>query len=194
MKYAIIFLMFLCLGSISVDKQTTSPIKKPYKVLFVFFDGINPSTQKKLLDDVAEFYGCNTLATRGALPVSAYYKPRNRYRADSLLKYLTYIKPDTVTKIIGWTSKDISATMHNIQDWGVVGLGQCPGKSCVVSSFRLKSDYKQYLSAALHEIGHTFGIPHCASPSCLMNDARGKISKAPAIPYMCKKCRAIKKG
>ncbi len=51
------------------------------------------------------------------LPAAAYYAPRGRYRADSLLQYLKrYGSGDTV--IIGLTNKDISTTKGNVADWG----------------------------------------------------------------------------
>ena len=108
------------------------------------------------------------------LPKSTYYKPRNRYRADSLIKYLSsQIGKDSV--IIGLTKKDISTTKGKIKDWGVMGLGYRPGKSCIVSSFRLskKNTTEQFYKVALHELGHTQGLPHCKNKACLMRDAEG---------------------
>lgn len=89
-------------------------------------------------------------------PEEAYYKPRNRYRADSLIRYLSArIGKDSV--IIGFSKKDISVTKGEFRDWGVMGLGYCPGNACIVSSFRLKKNNKseQFYKVALHELGHT---------------------------------------
>lgn len=35
------------------------------------------------------------------------------------------------------TNKNISTTKGKYYDWGVMGLGYCPGVSCVVSTYRL---------------------------------------------------------
>jgi archaemetzincin len=108
------------------------------------------------------------------LPQNAYYPPRQRYRADSLIHYLGSITPDgNVT--IGLTDKDISTTKNEHVDWGVMGLGFCPGNSCVASTFRLsKSERRmQFFKVAIHELGHTQGLQHCKVRSCFMRDAEG---------------------
>lgn len=108
-------------------------------------------------------------------PDSAYYQPRNRYRADIIIKDLKqHIGNDSI--IVGITDKDISVTKDGIYDWGVMGLGYRPGKSCVVSTFRLnkKNIEQQFYKVVLHELGHTEGLPHCPVSSCLMRDAEGK--------------------
>ncbi|TYZ14482.1 Zn-dependent protease [Hymenobacter lutimineralis] len=109
-----------------------------------------------------------------ALPRSAYYAPRHRYRADSLLHFLVgRHQPDTV--VIGLTQQDISTTKNEVRDWGVMGLGYCPGRACVISSFRLKRRNlsTQFYKVVLHEIGHTQGLPHCTTRTCFMRDAEG---------------------
>lgn len=107
-------------------------------------------------------------------PESSFYKPRNRYRADSIIKNLkNKIGQDSV--IVGLSHNDISTTKNKIQDWGVMGLGYKPGKACVVSNFRLSVTNKnqQFYKLVLHELGHTAGLPHCARQTCLMRDAAG---------------------
>lgn len=107
-------------------------------------------------------------------PEKAYYKPRNRYRADSIIKNLkNYIGKDSV--IVGLSNCDISTTKNGIKDWGVMGLGYRPGKACVVSNFRLslKNKNQQFYKLVLHELGHTAGLPHCKVKTCLMRDAEG---------------------
>lgn len=108
-------------------------------------------------------------------PKSAYYSPRNRYRAESLIHYLRGITPKGYVTI-GMTTKDISTTKGKIQDYGIMGLGYQPGASCVVSTFRLnkKNLTSQFLKLCLHELGHTQGLPHCKVKTCFMRDAEGK--------------------
>lgn len=107
-------------------------------------------------------------------PENTYYKPRNRYRADSIIKSLrNTIGQDSV--IVGLSHSDISTTKNGIEDWGVMGLGYRPGKSCVVSDFILSVQNKnqQFYKLVLHELGHTAGLPHCKVKTCLMRDAEG---------------------
>lgn len=117
------------------------------------------------------------------MPKSAYYPPRERYKADRLLNILeTDASPD-FTKIIGLTVQDISTSKGEIEDWGIFGLGNLGGRACVVSTFRLRSGKvsEEVFQARLvkvvnHELGHTFGLDHCPTVGCLMQDAGGKIA------------------
>lgn len=113
------------------------------------------------------------LAPAIALPKSAFYVKRNRYRADSLLKFLN--KPNSDTIVVGITSKDISTGKDQYADWGVMGLGYTPGNACVVSLFRLSkaNTMAQFYKVVIHELGHTAGLPHCSNPACFMRDAEG---------------------
>lgn len=109
-----------------------------------------------------------------AMPANAYYVPRNRYRADSLLRLLkTQIGADSV--VVAITHFDISTTNGKQKDWGVMGLGYRPGNACVVSTFRLnqRNLSEQFYKVILHELGHTEGLDHCKVKTCLMRDAEG---------------------
>ena len=71
------------------------------------------------------------------LPASAYYRPRDRYRAEKLLDWLQANADPQYVKIIGFTQSDISTTKDEFPDWGIFGLGQIGARPCVISSFRL---------------------------------------------------------
>ena len=116
---------------------------------------------------------------------------KTRHRADSLIRFLSaQTKPGYLT--IGLTKSDISTTKNNIPDWGVMGLGFCPGKSCIASSFRLhgKNKTEKLFKVAIHELGHTQGLPHCPVNDCLMHDAEGK-DRLDQEKEFCKKCKTV---
>jgi archaemetzincin len=138
------------------------------------FGGFSNNESKLVYDQIKKM--CPKVVLRKSIPFPAnsFYKPRNRYRADSLIRFLSStIGKDSV--IVGLTQKDISARKGKIKDWGVMGLGYCPGNSCIVSSFRLsqKNKTEQFHKVALHELGHTQGLSHCKNKTCLMQDAKG---------------------
>ncbi|MFN8259491.1 MAG: matrixin family metalloprotease [Chitinophagales bacterium] len=130
------------------------------------------------------------------LPQEAYYPPRHRYKADILIRLLKQQKPDSINYIIGITGKDISTKKGAYPDFGIMGLGYCPGKSCVVSTFRLKTPdkkllYERLAKVALHELGHNLGLPHCKeNKDCLMHAAEASIKQVDAEKLdVCKKCK-----
>ncbi len=71
-----------------------------------------------------------------------------RYRADSILKFLDKLYTSEYYRVIGLTNDDISNTRTLIEngkevvypDRGIIGLGQRPGRVCVVSKYRLGND------------------------------------------------------
>jgi archaemetzincin len=132
------------------------------------------------------------------LPKAAYYAPRKRYRAERLLDYLNQRMPKDGWRILGLTAKDISTTKDQFPDWGVLGLGELPGTATVISSFRCRKKARNAAHArerlakvAVHEIGHTLGLPHCPTRGCLMEDAMGKVVTTDRERDFCAKCRAL---
>ena len=103
------------------------------------------------------------------LPENCYYKPRSRWRADSILDFQNRIDGKNYT--IGVLTQDISSTEHGYQDWGVQGLGSMPGKNAVVSTFRVKNKSLFY-KVIVHEFLHNLGLDHCPynAPSCYICD------------------------
>ncbi len=131
------------------------------------------------------------------LPRAAYYAPRRRYRAERLLEALRPMLRPPVTRMLGVTTVDISTSAHGVYDWGVLGLGDLGGTSCVLSTFRCRMNSPseaqsrwRMVSTSVHEVGHTLGLPHCPVPRCVMNDARGSVRTVDASTgQLCDACR-----
>ena len=133
-----------------------------------------------------------------ALPKAAYYQPRRRYRAERLLDFLDGRMPADGWRILGLTATDISTTNGKYTDWGVMGLGEMPGKASVISYFRCKKKARspqhaivRLAKVAVHEVGHTLGLPHCPTRGCLMEDAEGKVVTVDRERDFCVRCRQL---
>jgi len=154
------------------------------------------TTQEKITfiqQVITTFYHLETIVLPSIEPPSMAYTTLKtpRYRADSLLLFLWRNCPDSINHIMGIAQFDISITKRDslgeikkpidkYTDFGVYGLGYCPGKSCIISSYRLQTNDKRQTQerikkVVLHELGHTFGLPHCANTHCFMQDAKESI-------------------
>lgn len=155
-----------------------------------YFAGLSAELQKNLDELMPEAgYNVEPLPEK-PLPQSAYYAPRNRYRADIIiaLQREEYKNNDDMV-VIGVTRKDISCTVHGQKDYGIMGLSYKPGNSCVVSSYRIP-ERKNLHKVVLHEFLHSRGLPHCPKddPRCYMKDAKGKGNVAKQ-KYLCEACK-----
>ena len=189
--FVFLILIILIFGSCKNKSPEKAIDKNNFIIDLQPFDGITAAQTQYVFNELKKSYAFVEIKKSIPIPQSAYYRARNRYRADSIINILDN-QAAAWHKIIGLTNKDISTTKNNIADWGVMGLGFCPGKACIASTFRLtKSEInKQLFKVAIHEMGHTFGLPHCAIKSCFMRDAEGA-NPTNEEKEFCTKCKSF---
>lgn len=182
---AVIILMLFSFISCKYGKENkkSTAVNKKQVVVLQPLHSFSSKTLLYLKDSIERFYPVKVIiAPLKEFPATIYYQPRNRYRADSTIKWLKQIVPDSVRLIVGITHADISTGKGLYRDYGVMGLGYHPGKACVVSTVRLKKPavsaqhlQQRIFKVVVHEMGHNFGLPHCPNQSCIMVDAEGKM-------------------
>lgn len=130
------------------------------------------------------------------LPQAAYYPPRSRYRAEKLLDALVEQTPEDAQVVVGLTTVDISTTKGKYEDWGILGLATISGRECVISRFRAARGAKnaehtrqRLAKVVVHEIGHTLGLVHCPTHTCLMEDGKGSVLTTDHELDFCATCR-----
>jgi archaemetzincin len=183
-------LVFVLLAFINICAQDTIAIQP--------FDKIDTSIISVILPLISKEFDNAKLEIlmKAKMPDFAYYKPRNRYRAEKILAFL-----DTTTcnctKIVGFTESDISTSKGEYVDWGIFGYGSIEGKSCVCSIYRLKRKSNPALFNArlrklvVHELGHTYGLDHCEWPLCVMADYKGTMASLDRTScHFCAQCKA----
>lgn len=146
-------------------------------------ENIDTAMVKFVKKELERFYGAEVhLLPRHAMFNNVYSAGCARISADSILDRLNAEFKNKQGKILALTNYDIATFKNETNCWGIFGLGQLPGKACVASTCRLgfgnasNSQIKErFAKVVLHEIGHTFGIPHCQkSDTCMMQSAKGK--------------------
>ena len=199
------FLLLLVVVLFSCKDQ---PVSHSTVIGILPYDDISTEKVNLIKSAVTDYYGLQVrVLPQKELPKKAFVNIKSpRYRADSLIAQQLRIKPDSIDYIIGIIDRDISTTKRDAEgnikqpewkynDFGIMGLAYCPGKSCVVSTFRLKHKNKEvhfgrFKKVVIHELGHNFGLPHCPDKECVMTDAVERISTIDnAKPELCASCK-----
>lgn len=177
---------------VTIDKQA--------KIVHVyFFDGFNQLLGNQTVNDLRQTFDSVVFEGEIPFPDSAYYAPRNRYKADKLVKHLRHLQASSSDLVVGFSPKDISDRVHGYEDFGVMGWTRISVHSSVVSTHRLADKSRlqsDFLKLVLHEMGHADGLPHCKnSSSCYMRDAN-KQNHFPELNGFCDKCKRhlVRKG
>ena len=153
-------------NSVHASQRNVTIVVQPFEV-------IPESTIARVASRLKEIYSGDVVVNQPIeVPDEALNHNGSRYRADSLIGYLgKRVEGERI--IIGLTDKDISTTKGHHKDFGVMGLGFCPGKSCVASTFRLKGKNREeeLFNVAIHGLAHTQGFAqtpsrHCPDKAC----------------------------
>jgi archaemetzincin len=192
----VMLLLFSCTESRQESSKSVVPPAPLPLVVLQPIHSFDTSTLLFLKASIESAYPVRVkIAQTQPFPQHTYYKPRNRYRADRIIAWLKASCPDSVRTVVGVTTKDVSSTRNEQYDYGIMGLGYRPGRACVVSSHRpartasnRRHLQERILKLVLHEMGHNFGLPHCADEQCIMVDAEGKM-KLDREKGLCASCR-----
>lgn len=137
------------------------------------------------------------------LPDKAYNHVRRQFLSEILLSEVLKFAMESERDIgescvaLGVTSADIYAPGMNF----IFGEAQCPGKSAIISLFRLRPEFygenpnrdllvDRAIKEAIHELGHVFGLRHCENPSCVMFFSLHIGMTDRKTRRFCKKCAA----
>lgn len=110
-----------------------------------------------------------------SIPDEAHDPRRGQHNCYSILKFLNKLKPEHAVKIIGVTDVDLFIPILTY----VFGEAELGGEATIISTYRLAkgSDgeplplnqvVERTKKIAVHELAHTFRLPHCKEDGCLM--------------------------
>ncbi|MGO9120953.1 MAG: archaemetzincin family Zn-dependent metalloprotease [Desulfomonilaceae bacterium] len=129
------------------------------------------------------------------LPQTAFMESRNQYNSMSVIKYLAEEHSRGGLKVLGITNKDLCTPILTY----VFGEAYMAGEAAVVSCFRLyrgqagepvSTDHflDRLVKVALHEVGHTFNVPHCHTGRCVMRASNSLKELDDKLNYLCNYC------
>jgi archaemetzincin len=126
------------------------------------------------------------------------YDPRRRQHASgAILRWLLEVGPvrgHAPGKVLGITDQDLFIPILTY----VFGEAQLSGAAAVVSAARLAEDVELFgprllaerlAKEAVHELGHAFGLRHCATPGCVMGRSAGVRDVDDKGPMPCAECQ-----
>ena len=147
---------------------------------------------------IASRFGVKTLRLpETAIPRSMFRADRGQWDADRLLELLFDMLPDNCQRIIGVLATDMFAAGRTF----VFGYGHLRDGMAVYSTARfceewygrpadLAKQQSRSLRCIVHELGHTFGNPHCEACDCIMRAVSGLEALDALSETYCTSCAA----
>lgn len=127
-------------------------------------------------------------------PVDAYDARRNQHSSTRILKWLNAARPGHARKVLGITDVDLFIPILTF----VYGEAQLDGTAAVVSTARLSPNggppygpgllRARLIKECIHELGHMFGLIHCARSSCVMSRSMNLVHVDAKDDVLCHDC------
>jgi archaemetzincin len=120
---------------------------------------------------------------------------RQQYHSTAIIQRMERaVDPDA--RVLGVTASDLYVPVLTF----VFGEAQLDGNCAVVSTARLKEEFyglpgrqellrERLLKEAVHELGHTFGLRHCADWRCVMTSSHAVERLDVKGAEFCRACR-----
>lgn len=154
-----------------------------------------------LADGLAEAYANAVVEVYGSVlspPRGAYDPARGQYLSEVVLEEAARLRQSTgVDAVLVVASIDAYSPGLNF----VFGQALVGGGVAVVYTRRLRPEFyglgpdpalyrERLLKEALHELGHAFGLGHCANPVCVMRFSNSIVEVDAKSTRYCRKCAA----
>lgn len=157
------------------------------KVALLPMGDVSHDTMKRLSDDLSNHGLMVTARDSLGIPAGAFDPGRHQLRADVLLRAATAREAGPFLAVV---AEDMFAEGLNF----VFGLANVDAHGAVISVARLRdSDPDRYtsrvLKEALHELGHTWGLPHCPTAGCVMQYSNSLEDADAKGDTFCDRCR-----
>jgi archaemetzincin len=121
---------------------------------------------------------------------------RGQHSSTRILRWILTELPTGAQKVLGITDVDLFIPVLTF----VFGEAQVGGPAAVVSTARLRRTFDdkpappteveaRLTKECLHELGHTFGLVHCAAGACVMSRCNSVLDVDQKRAAFCRDCR-----
>jgi len=153
---------------------------------------------EKISEVVMHEFNSTVSIKESHLDISEFFDPgRRQYNGDKLLKVVDATNGDDYSKKIGLFNVDLFIPILTY----IFGQAQLNGKTAIASLFRLSNErygmpadeellLQRFTKEVIHELGHTFGLIHCHTPTCVMRSSTYVEDIDQKEVGLCGKCRA----
>ena len=154
---------------------------------------------EKISKAVMHEYDCTVLIKDAYVDISEFYDAgRRQYNGNKILMKVETLNGDGDTKTIGLFTVDLFIPILTY----IFGQAQLNGKTAIASQFRLSNEsygmrpnedllLQRFKKEVIHELGHTFGLLHCHTPTCVMRSSTYVEDIDQKEAQLCVKCREI---
>jgi archaemetzincin len=131
------------------------------------------------------------------MPPAAYNAQRRQYDAGIILERVQH-RIAGESKVLALTDTDLYTRLHDYNF--IFGLAQLRGRVALVSLRRLDPTFygkepnprlflERVTKEAVHELGHTLGLGHCADTKCVMSFSNSILDVDTKSAAFCAECK-----
>ncbi len=154
---------------------------------------------EKISEVVMQEFNCAVTIKEAHVDISEFYDPvRRQYNGNKLLHEVDAFNGIDNSKTIGLLSVDLFIPILTF----IFGQAQLGGRSAIASQYRLSNErygmpadenllLQRFTKEVIHELGHTLGLIHCHTPSCVMQSSTYVEDIDQKEARLCAKCRAL---
>jgi archaemetzincin len=142
-------------------------------------------------------FNCSVLIKEVHVDLSEFYDAaRRQYNGDKLLRLVDSLKIADSLKTIGLFNVDLFIPILTY----IFGQAYLAGPTAIASISRLSNEsygmdpddkflLERFKKEVIHELGHTFGLIHCHTPTCVMRSSTYVEDIDQKDAHICPKCR-----
>lgn len=166
-------------------------------ITIVSFGRFERGFLEKISEVVALEFNSIVTSKEAHVDISEFFDPvRRQYNGDKLLKEVATQNGAGNSKTIGLFNVDLYIPILTY----IFGQAQLNGKTAIASQYRLSNErygmpadenllLQRFTKEVIHELGHTFGLIHCHTPTCVMRSSTYVEDIDQKEAQLCTKCR-----